>query len=60
MRLAYCADEQGKFWQADRSLFAHASGKVRVDIEIAARDISLDLAKLGSCLVRPRAGTCRT
>ncbi len=53
LRLAYCADEQGKFWQADRWLFAHASGKVRVEIETAARDISLDLAKLRSCLVRP-------
>jgi len=53
MRLAYCADEQGKFWQADRWLFARASGKARVDIEMAARDISLDFAKLRSCLVRP-------
>ncbi|MDX2055148.1 MAG: vitamin K epoxide reductase family protein [Polyangiaceae bacterium] len=52
LRLAYCAEEQGRFWQADRWLFAHASGKGRVDEAEAARDIGLEPARLRSCLVR--------
>lgn len=52
LRLAYCAEEQGRFWQADRWLFAHAGGKGRVEEAVAARDIGLDLGQLQSCLVR--------
>jgi uncharacterized membrane protein len=51
-RVAYCAQEQGKFWQADRWLFEHATGKDRVDLAVAARDIALDEAKLRTCVVR--------
>jgi uncharacterized membrane protein len=52
VRLAYCAEEQGKFWEADRWLFEHAGGRHEVDPGAAARDIGLDEAKLRACMVR--------
>lgn len=52
VRLAYCAEEQGKFWEADRWLFEHAGGRHEVDLGEAARDIGLDEAKLRACVVR--------
>jgi uncharacterized membrane protein/2-hydroxychromene-2-carboxylate isomerase len=51
-RVAYCGQEQGKFWQTDRWLFEHATAKDRVDPAVAARDIGLDEAKLQTCIVR--------
>jgi uncharacterized membrane protein len=52
VRLAYCAEEQGKFWKADRWLFEHAGGRHEVDPGAAARDIEIDEAKLRACMVR--------
>ena len=52
VRLAYCAEEQGKFWEADRWLFEHAGGRHDVDPAAAARDIGLDESKLRSCMER--------
>lgn len=51
-RLAYCAQEQGKFWQADRWLFEHATGRHEVDLAVAARDIGLNHERLQACVVR--------
>jgi len=52
IRMAYCADEQGKFWQADRWLFEHGAGAVHVDPAALARDLSLDAGMLEQCLER--------
>lgn len=51
-RVAYCAQEQRKFWHADRWLFEHATAKDHVDLTVAARDIGLDEAALRTCVVR--------
>ncbi len=56
VRLAYCADQQGKFWQADRWLFVHAPpGFSEPDVEGMATDLELDHKALASCLVSPEA-----
>jgi uncharacterized membrane protein len=52
VRLAYCAQEQGKFWQADRWLFEHGTGRSQVDLSEAARDIGLDAPRLRGCVER--------
>jgi uncharacterized membrane protein len=52
VRIAYCAEEQGRFWQADRWLFEHAGEQARLDLAHAAGDIGLDFAKLRSCVTR--------
>jgi len=49
-RLANCAGDQGRFWQADSWLFEHAPGKATVDAKQAARDLELDAAKLTACM----------
>jgi uncharacterized membrane protein/predicted DsbA family dithiol-disulfide isomerase len=49
-RVAYCAQEQGRFWQADRWLFEHGTGRSEVDLAEAARDIGLDAARLRACV----------
>lgn len=49
VRLAYCAEEQGKFWRADRWLFAHAVGGKPVDSRAMARDLQLDPVALDTC-----------
>ena len=41
VRLAYCAGEQGRFWQMDRWLFAHGEAR------------KLDPEKLAACVARP-------
>jgi uncharacterized membrane protein len=51
-RVAYCAQEQGKFWHADRWLFEHATGRHEVDPAVAARDIGLDERRLKECVTR--------
>lgn len=52
VRVAYCAEEQGKFWQADRWLFEHGTARSDVDIAVAARDIGLDPERLRQCVIR--------
>jgi uncharacterized membrane protein len=53
IRMAYCAEEQGKFWQADRWLFEHATSAVHVDPDALAREVGIDSGKLQACLGRP-------
>lgn len=50
LRIAMCADEQDRFWQADRWLFEHAEGGHDPDILQAARDLELDGARLAACV----------
>ena len=52
VRVAYCADEQGKFWQADRWLFEHPENSGRRDLPILASEVGLDFEKLRACMVR--------
>lgn len=50
-RLAGCAAEQGRFWQADRWLFAYTDPKHRqVDISTFASDVRVDEPKLRACV----------
>jgi uncharacterized membrane protein len=51
LRVAYCADEQGRFWQADRWLFEHAWERL-IDLRRVASDVRLDHDKLAACVVR--------
>jgi uncharacterized membrane protein len=53
IRMAYCAGEQGKFWQADRWLFEHGTSAVHADPAALARDVGLDARALENCLDRP-------
>jgi uncharacterized membrane protein len=52
LRFAYCGDEQGRFWQMDRWLFAHGEDR-EVEPAKAASDLGLDAARLASCIERP-------
>jgi uncharacterized membrane protein len=52
VRVAYCADLAGKFWQMDRWLFQHGAGKNEIDVEAAAKDVGLDAAALMGCVAR--------
>jgi hypothetical protein len=52
VRVAYCAEEQSKFWQMDRWLFEHAVGKNKVDVTTAAHDVGVDPDKLARCVAR--------
>jgi uncharacterized membrane protein/predicted DsbA family dithiol-disulfide isomerase len=51
LRLAYCASEQQRFWQADRWLFAHGQ-QLKLDIAAAAHETGLDFNKLTTCMER--------
>ena len=54
LRAALCAGEQGKFWQMDSWLFAHApDAGFTIDLESAARDVGLDLPELERCFADP-------
>jgi protein-disulfide isomerase len=54
LRAAICGGDQGKFWQMDSWLFAHAPGSnLAVDLAAAARDIGLDQAELERCWTAP-------
>lgn len=50
-RVAVCADEQEKFWQADRWLFEHSATGIP-DLGEAVRDLGLDPQRLASCVER--------
>jgi uncharacterized membrane protein len=52
VRAAYCAEEQGKFWQTDRWLFEHPDESARRDLPIVAAEVGLDLEKLRACMER--------
>lgn len=49
-RAAYCAGEQGKFWQADRWLFTKHEPRKRVKMEELARDLELGEGAFKACL----------
>ncbi len=51
-RVALCAEEQDRFWQADRWLFEHSEGGVQPDLDQAARDLGIDRQRLGECVAR--------
>ena len=48
-RAAICAEAQGKFWQADRWLFAFANPREPFALEKLALDLKLDPQQLESC-----------
>jgi uncharacterized membrane protein len=52
LRIALCADEQDRFWQADRWLFDHSQAGEVPDIGAAARDLGLDALRLTECVTR--------
>jgi uncharacterized membrane protein len=52
LRIAFCAGEQHKFWQADRWLFQQATLSVAPEPAQVARDLSLDLAQMLGCVER--------
>lgn len=48
-RMALCAQDQGKFWQADRWLFAYVDVHKEPDLEGMARDLKLQRDEFLSC-----------
>jgi uncharacterized membrane protein len=50
LRLAFCAEAQGKFWQADRWLFEQARLAVPPEPADMARDLGLDASALLQCV----------
>jgi uncharacterized membrane protein len=52
LRFAYCGEEQARFWQTDRWLFAHGEDR-SVDPAAAAKELGLDVARFESCVERP-------
>ena len=52
-RIAICADEQGRFWQADRWLFEHSDDGRVPSVDDAARDLGMDREALAACVARP-------
>jgi uncharacterized membrane protein len=50
VRLAFCAQDQGKFWRADRWLFAHIEPGKPGDLQKMAAALDLDLEKLQACV----------
>ncbi|HVU02001.1 MAG TPA: vitamin K epoxide reductase family protein [Polyangiaceae bacterium] len=49
-RAANCAGDQGRFWEMDSWLFAHAPGNPKVDPAEGAREIGIDPDKLKACM----------
>lgn len=50
VRVALCAQDQGKFWEMDSWLFAHGSGERAVDVDAAATDVGVDATLLHACV----------
>lgn len=53
VRIALCADEQDRFWQADRWLFENVEGGVDPSPADVAEAIGLDPSRLAECVARP-------
>lgn len=53
VRVAACAGEQGKFWQADRYLFEHVRWDRELDRTRVADDLMLERERFMACLDRP-------
>lgn len=49
-RIALCADEQDRFWQADRWLFEHALAGEAPELSAASRELGLELGRLEACV----------
>lgn len=54
VRVAYCAEAQGKFWQADRYLFENLEPRKNLDLPKIARDLELDPTELERCYQDPK------
>lgn len=54
VRVAYCAEAQGKFWQADRYLFENLEPRKSLDLPKIARDLKLDEGELERCFHDPK------
>lgn len=50
LRIAFCADQQDRFWQTDRWLFQHSQGGDVPDVERAASELGLDRERLTACV----------
>lgn len=57
MRIAYCADEQDRFWQTDRWLFGHDVLAPSIDVSRLAHDVGLDARRLADCVDQDRVFT---
>ncbi|MBC8068986.1 MAG: thioredoxin domain-containing protein, partial [Deltaproteobacteria bacterium] len=53
VRLAICAGDQGKFWQADSWLFARGAVQKQLDVAAAAQELELDAHALAACIDDP-------
>lgn len=53
LRIAACAGEQGKFWQADRYLFERVAWDRALQPATVAADLSLQATRFSECLDRP-------
>jgi len=47
---AYCADEQGKFWEYHDMLYAHQEALTEADLTKYAENLTLDMSQFGSCM----------
>ncbi len=50
VRASLCAGKQGKFWEMDSWLFAHAVGNVWTDVMPAAESIGMNAEAFAACL----------
>lgn len=55
LRIALCAQQQDRFWQADRWLFEHSEAGRVPDVAAAGRDLGLDAERLLSCVTSDEA-----
>jgi protein-disulfide isomerase len=53
--LAFCAQQQGRFWEANDYLFTHGRRSLRVTAEELATSVGLDAGELRSCAGGDRA-----
>jgi protein-disulfide isomerase len=54
-RMAYCAQEQDRFWEANDYLFVHGRGRARVTVDDLAEEVGIDGTALRDCLNSARA-----
>lgn len=54
VRVAICAGDQGRFWEADSWLFEYAPKQFSVDLRKVATDLQLDYGKLEACISSPK------
>lgn len=49
---ANCANDQGKFWEYNKKLFANQSALAETDLKTYAKDLGLDTAKFDECFAK--------